>query len=151
MIKLILVGVWACMITVASNYAATHIRAAYFNGPAEQAPATVESHKTKEINIPKIRDGVVKGYIVTQLTYVADAAAMKKLPVPADPFVVDEVFRYIFNDDTIDFDHLQTYDLAKMTKALIKNINTRLKSDVVTDIAYQEFTFLENSDAKAKP
>ena len=42
-----------------------------------------ETRKTKEINMPIIRDGAVKGYVVTQLSYVVDVAVAKKLPVAA--------------------------------------------------------------------
>jgi hypothetical protein len=62
--------------------------------------------------------------------------------------VVDEAFRYLFNDDSIDFDNLKKYDLQKFTNTVIKNVNARLKADVVADLAIQEFTFMTSTDAK---
>ena len=44
--------------------------------------------------------------------------------------LVDEAFRYVYNDDTIDFDHLDRFDFAKMSKALIHAVNVRVKGDV---------------------
>jgi hypothetical protein len=150
MIRIILVGFWACLITLAAGYAMSHLREATSKSPIAAAASPRELKKTKEINVPKIRDGAVKGYIVTQLSYVVDSAAAKKVPLPPDAFIVDEAFRYIYNDTTIDFDHLDTFDLNKMTKALIKNVNARLSADIVVDMGIQEFTFLSNAQAKQR-
>jgi hypothetical protein len=149
MIKIILVGFWACLTTLAAGYAVGHLRAVIARQPvAAVATPARESKKTKEIDVPKIRDGAVKGYIVVQLSYVVDANAEKKTPLPPDPFIVDEAFRYIYDDPTIDFDHLDAFDLNKMTKALIKNVNARLSAPIVIDMGIQEFTFLSAAQAK---
>ena len=147
MIKIILVGFWACLTTLAAGYAVNHFRESAANAPAV-ASTPRESKKTKEISVPKIRDGAVKGYIVAQLSYVVDSDAAKKSPVPAEAFVVDEAFRYIYDDQTIDFDHLEAFDLKKMTKALIQNINARMNGPVVVDIGILELTFLTAAQAK---
>jgi hypothetical protein len=150
MIKIILVGFWACLITLAAGYTMNHLREATARASTEAAAAGNESKKTKEINVPKIRDGAVKGYIVTQLSYVVDSAAAKKSSVTADAFVVDEAFRYIYDDPSVDFDHLDTFDLTKMKKTLIKNVNARMKADVVLDMGIEEFVFLSSAQAKQR-
>jgi hypothetical protein len=147
MIKIILIGFWACLTTLATGYAVNHFRESAAKAPAASM-AQRESKKTKEISVPKIRDGAVKGYIVAQLSYVVDTEAAKKSPVPAEAFVVDEAFRYIYDDTTIDFDHLEAFDLGKMTKALIKNVNVRMNAEIVVDVGIQEMTFLTAAQAK---
>jgi hypothetical protein len=151
MIRIILVGFWACLTTLAAGYAMSHVREIIARPPgAAVATPAGESKKTKEIDIPKIRDGVVKGYVVVQLSYVVDANAEKKTPVPPDPFIVDEAFRYIYDDHSIDFDHLDAFDLNKMTKALVKSVNARLNAPIVVDMGIQEFTFLSATQAKQR-
>ncbi|HEV3043855.1 MAG TPA: hypothetical protein VGY52_08295 [Roseiarcus sp.] len=147
MIKLVLIGAWACLATLASSYATAYFRS-YTKTGAEQAVAQVESKKTKEIDVPKIRDGALKGYVVTQFVYSINVGAQKKHPISPEALVVDEAFRYLFNDDSIDFDNLKKYDLQKFTNTVIKNVNARLKADVVADLAIQEFTFMTSTDAK---
>jgi hypothetical protein len=148
MIKLIIVGAWACLATLASSYATVYFRANAAKGAADQNVAAIETRKSKEIDIPKIRDGALKGYVVTQFVYSVSGPAEKKLSYSPEPFVIDEAFRYIFNDDSIDLANLKKYDLQKFTDTVIKNVNARLKTDVVQDLAVQEFTFLTSAEVK---
>ena len=100
--------------------------------------------------MPIIRDGAVKGYVVVQLNYVVDLEAAKTLPAPPEAFVVDETFQYIYGDEKIDFAHLDRVDIGKMTESLIQRVNTRLRSNVITDMGVVEFNFLVNSEGKPK-
>ncbi|THD49354.1 MAG: hypothetical protein E7774_01555 [Bradyrhizobium sp.] len=151
MIRIVMIGFWACLTTLAAGYAMTHVRAMEAR-PAVVAEAsqTRALKKTKEVNVPKIRDGVVKGYIVAQFSFVVDNAVASKSPLPPDDFIVDEAFRYLFADPDIDFDHLETFDLKKLTDAVIKGVNARLNANVVTDVGIQEFTFLSAAQAKKR-
>ena len=147
MIKLVLVGVWACFATLAASYATTYVRAAYAKAAAEPA-GPIEVKKTREIDVPKIKDGALKGYVVTQFVYSINPAAPKKLGIFPEALVVDEAFRTLFDDDSIDIDNLKKYDLKKLTLTVMKNVNARLKSDVISDLAIQEFTFMTSSEVK---
>ena len=75
------------------------------------------------------------------LSYTVDLNALKTAAMAPDSILVDEAFRYVYSDDTIDFDHLDRFDFAKMSKALVGAINARVKSDVVVDVGVQEFTY----------
>jgi len=150
MIRIIMIGFWACLTTLAAGYATTHFRAMAAHPAVVESTAPKELKKTKEFNVPNIHDGAVKGYVVAQLSYVVDNAAAAKAPLPPDAFIVDEAFRYVYDDQSIDFDHLEAFDLNKMTKALVKNVNARLGADVITDIGIQEFTLLTVAQAKAR-
>lgn len=148
MIRLILVGMWASLMTIASYYAIAHFRQEHTKKEAAAPAPLLETRKTKEINVPKIRDGAVKGYVVMQFSYVVDVAAMKKTPLSPDAFVVDEAFRSIYDDDKIDFMRLEKVDLSALSQSIIKSVNARLKADVLTDVAFHEFTFMSYSESK---
>jgi hypothetical protein len=147
-IRLILIGVWASLITIASNYGAAYFRQAYFSKEATAPAPVLETRKIKELNVPKLRDGVVKGYVVLRFSYIVDTAALKKAPLSPDAFVVDEAFRYIYDDESIDFARLEKVDLRALAASIVKNVNARLKAEVVTDIAFDEFTFMGYTEAK---
>ena len=146
--RLVIIGIWACIVTLASSYATGYIRSSSSVRSPSPSTASSESRKTKEINIPKIRDGVVKGYVVAQFSYDVDPAALKRLLTSPDAFVVDEAFREIYNDDSIDFSDLRKVDLASLTNLITKNVNTRLKESVIVDVTVQELTFLSKDQAE---
>lgn len=102
---------------------------------------TTETRKTREINVPRIKDGVIQGYAVMLLSYTVDIDALKKSVMAPDSILVDEAFRYVYDDNTIDFDHLDRFDLAKMSKALIRSVNARVKGEALVDVGVDEFTF----------
>jgi hypothetical protein len=94
---------------------------------------------------------VVKGYTVMLLSYAVDLNALKTAAMAPDSIIVDEAFRYVYNDDTIDFDHLDRYDVAKMSAAIARAVNARVKSGVVVDVGVQEFTYAPMSDTRGRP
>ena len=110
-----------------------------------------ETRKTHELNVPRIKDGAVKGYAVLELSYTVDLDALRKAEVAPDSILVDEAFRYVYGDDTIDFDHLDRFDLAKMSKSLIRAVNARVREDVLLDVGVLEFTYAPVGETHAKP
>jgi hypothetical protein len=149
MIKTLFVAVWSCLVMVGATFGASYVmKVKAEKESAKPAESAFETRKTRELNVPIIRDGVVKGYVVVQLNYVVDLEVAKTLQAPPEAFVIDETFQYIYGDDKIDFAHLDRIDIGKVTENLIQKINTRLRSNVITDMGVVEFNFLVNSENK---
>ena len=100
--------------------------------------------------MPIIVDGAVEGYVVAQFVYTADAAALNRLSVPPDAFMLDEAFRTIFSDDRIDFDHLERFDIASLTAKLTEAANTRFGIDLIQDVLVEQFTFVTKDEVRAQ-
>ncbi len=152
MIKTLFVAIWCCGALLGANFGATYVmkmQAAKSLAPAEAT--AFETRKSRELSIPIIRDGAVKGYVVVQLNYVVDLEAAKKLPAPPEAFVTDETFQLIYGDEKIDFSHLDRLDLGRMTETLIQRVNTRLRTNVITDMGVVEMNFLVNSEGGSTP
>ena len=147
MIKTLFVAIWACLVLVGASFGASYIVKMKSGKDEPKAEAAAfETRKSRELSVPIIRDGGVKGYVVVQLNYVVDLEAAKSLPAPPEAFVIDETFQYIYGDEKIDFAHLDKLDLGKMTETLIQRVNTRLRSNVITDMGIVECNFLVNSE-----
>jgi len=151
MIKTALIGVAAIAAMIAGEMGTDKVLAFREARPAAAAARATETRKTHEINVPRIRDGAVKGYAVMLLSYTVDLNALKTAAMAPDSILVDEAFRYVYDDDTIDFDHLDRFDLGKMSKAIAKAVNARVKSDVIVDVGVQEFTYAPISDTRGRP
>ena len=152
MIKTLLVAIWCCTALLGANFGATFVMKMQNKKDVAPENAAFETRKSRELSIPIIRDGGVKGYVVVQLNYVVDLEAAKKLQTPPEAFVVDETFQLIYGDEKIDFSHLDRLDLGRMTETLIQRINTRLRANVITDMGVVAMNFLVNSEgASPKP
>jgi hypothetical protein len=148
-LKLVLSGLWACAITLLASYVTTSWRTGHGEAVAhEEGFAGLEFKKTKPLNVPMIADGVVQGYIVAQFNFTAQSAALKRLPIPPDIFLLDEAFRSLYADDKLDFRHLERYDITKLTTALVQKTNERLNMNLVKDVLVQEFNYVSKDDMK---
>src|ERR1700735_4515563 len=151
MIKAALIGVAAVAAVIAGGMGTDKGLAMRQALSSAAVARTTEARKTHEINVPRIKDGVIKGYAVMLLSYTVDLSALRTAGMAPDSILVDEAFRYVYSDDTIDFDHLDRFDFAKMSKALVGAINARVKSDVVVDVGVQEFTYEPVSEIRGRP
>jgi hypothetical protein len=151
MIKAVFIGLVATAATFAGEMGTDQFFALRQARSTAAAARATEARKTHEINVPRIKDGAVKGYAVMLLSYTVDLNALRSAAMAPDSILVDEAFRYVYNDDTIDFDHLDRFDFAKMSKALAQAVNARVKGDVVVDVGVQEFTYAPISDTRARP
>jgi hypothetical protein len=157
MIKLIIAGVWVCLVTLASTYAAvswqTAPRAAEHEsaqkghgGGAEAAKGghggSTESVKSRMISVPVIIDGAVQGYVMAQFIFVVDAKAMKQMSVKPDLFLLDEAFKTIYAGDVGDFRKLKKQDLGALSKDIAENANKRLGVRIVEDVLIQELNYI---------
>jgi hypothetical protein len=151
MIRAILIGLLASASTIGGEMGARQALQFGERYAASVTKRTSETRKTHEVSVPRIKDGVVKGYAVLMLSYTVDMGALKTAQMAPDSILVDEAFRYVYGDDTIDFDHLDRFDFAKMSKALIRAVNARVRGDVLMDVGVQEFTYAPYTDTRGKP
>jgi hypothetical protein len=106
MIRAIVIGLLASAATVTAEIGARQLLVLREERAAASPQRQTEARKTHEINVPRIKNGSVTGYAVMLLSYTVDLAALKTAAMAPDSILVDEAFRYVYNDDTIDFDHL---------------------------------------------
>lgn len=148
MIRLVLSGLWVCGVTLAATYAAASWEADYHPPAAEAGTQGLQYQTTRVISVPMIKDGSVQGYVVAQFVYTIDGATLRRLSVPPEPFLLDQAFRTIYSDPGLDFEHLEKYDINKLTRNLIQQTNARLKGDIIKDILVQEFNYVSKQDAQ---
>jgi len=151
MIRVIFLALLASAATVGAEIGTREAFVFAGRQEARTGVAATESRKTHEINVPRIKDGAIKGYAVMLLSYTVDVGALRKAAMAPDSILVDEAFRYVYNDDTIDFDHLDRFDFAKMAKSLIRSVNARVNGDVLVDVGVQEFTYAPIADTRGRP
>jgi hypothetical protein len=150
-IKVLGTGIWVIVVALASSYAAVIYKVQHPPVAASDEAATPQqSEKTRAISVPIIENGVVQGYIVTQLTYTIDPKLASKVTVAPEDFLLDEAFRRLYSDTSIDFHHLERYDIAKLKTDLIQATNARLGVNLIKNILIEDFNFVIKDDSNSK-
>lgn len=140
--RLLFGGIWVCAVTIASVYAAAIGTGGARVTSEESVLRGLDYVSTREISVPRIAEGTIRGYVVARFVFTIDAEKKARLPVPVEAFVVDEAFRAIYSDDATDFSHLQKTDLAALTDGITKGVNARLQADLVHETLVDEFSYV---------
>ena len=152
MIRLLLTGLWVCILTVGGSYAVAYWKEN--GGLIAQKDDYIEGlqyQKTRALSVPMVENGSVQGYIVARFVYTVEARTMQQLSVPPEPYVVDEAFRRIYADERLDFRKLARYDLSVLTAAIKQRVNERMQADVIQDVMIEDFNYVAREDLQAKP
>ena len=152
MLRLVLAGLWLCILTAGTSYAV-----AYWKENGSLLPAKEEYldglqyQKTRTLSVPMVENGNVQGYIIARFVYTVEARALHELTVPPEPFVVDEAFRRIYADESLDFRKLARYDLSMLTAAIKRRVNERMRADIVQDVLIEDFNYVAKEEFQQKP
>ena len=152
MIRLVLAGLWVCILTAGTSYGV-----AYWKENGTLLPAKdeyldgLQYQKTRALSVPMVEGGNVQGYIVARFVYTVEAKVMHQLNVPPEPFVVDEAFRRIYADDKLDFRKLARYDLSILTTSIKQRVNQRMQADIVQDVLVEDFNYVSKEEFQQKP
>lgn len=149
MIRNVMAGFWVCAVTLGSCYVAAIWMA---GGVSVQEPPHYEGLQYKKLppmNIPIIAEGAVQGYVLANLVFTADAKTLREISVPPEAFIQDEVFRYVYSDETLDFKKLSRYNVNGMINNVRTKINSRLGADIVKEILIENFNFIDKSDIRS--
>ena len=152
MIRLVLAGLWVCILTAGTSYAVAYWKE---NGSALSAKEEYlegQQHlKTRVLSVPMVENGAVQGYIVARFAYTVEAKTMHQLAVPPEPYVVDEAFRRIYADERLDFRKLARYDLSILTAAIKQRVNERMQAEIVQDVLIEDFNYVSREEFQRKP
>ena len=133
--KLLLVGLWVTLVALGTAYG----MAIYMPAGGASAKATAPAllyQKTRVLNVPMVAN------------YTGDGPAIKALPIPPDVYLLDEAFRSLYGDPTLDFTNLGRYDLGKLTRHLVSSTNDHLGSPVLKDVLIEQFSYISKDSLK---
>ena len=156
MIKLILVGLWACAITLSSCWAVVSWTAASKLAESEQvhghggekSGSTLEHVRTKMISVPIIAEGAIQGYVIAQFIFSIDAKQLKQLSIRPEAILLDEAFKVIYAGEAIDFRNIKKQDLPAMLKSINEGVNKRFGSQIVESVLIQELNYISKAEAR---
>ncbi len=141
--KVWFVGIWVTLVALGAAYGVAIFMPPPGSAKAAGAATALLAQKTRVISVPMIADGSVQGFVSMQFAYTVDAAVLRTLKVPPEIYLLDEAFRAVYTDETLDFRHLEKYDIKKLTSHLIESTNAHLGVPLVKEILIDNFTYVD--------
>jgi len=157
MMRSILIGIWVCLVSLAGTYGGAYWKSHHnaAQTAAQEPPKKLEVKKVRPITVPVIADGVLKGYVSGEFSYLAEAPdkhggghgdAGAKEVVDPESYFMDETFRLIYAENKLDFTHIEKIDLAALTQRITAKVNERLGAPIVKETLVRNLSFVPRED-----
>jgi hypothetical protein len=148
-IKVIVFGVWICVVALSSSYFSANFMNSISPTKAENKNSgPIEFVKSDMISVPVIKGGKVQGYVIAQFTFAVDTAEVAKLSFEPNPFLFDAAFRCLYENQTTDFSKLQQQDLTELVKQVIERANKKLGADVTKDVLLNDINYVARDEVR---
>lgn len=152
MIRFILIGVWVCVVALASTYAAAFWVTGTEHGKAEEPYlAGLEYRRLPVITVPMVIDGSVKGYVLAKLVFTADASLLRKMPIDPSIFAVNAAFQEIYVNGRVESGKMSKYNLPEMLGRIREATNAHLNGDVVQEVLVDSLNYVDKTDMRSGP
>ena len=147
--KLLMTGLWVVLVALGSAYGvALYGSAGSDSAKAAAAPLMLQTQKTRVINVPVVADGAVRGFVAAQFVFTQDGNLAKTLQIPPDVYLLDEAFRALYSDAALDPQHIERYDLKRLTVELVKTVNARLGVPLIKDVLIENLSYIDKDAGK---
>lgn len=148
MLRLALIGVWLIVVTAGATLASIYMGNFEAGETSETDNHGIETLTSELASIPIIRGGDVTGYLVLQLSFGADKAAVEGQELDPLPFIKDAAFRVIFTSVDIDFRRLKKDDFDLLSQRIGDEANRRLGSALVRHVLFQQLNYVKKEDIR---
>lgn len=149
MIRLVATGVWICLVTVVSTFAATFWHSdSSAEVPGERLFGGLQSMQTNVISVPVVSDGALQGYALAKFTFTMKSDVFKKMSVKPDVFLLDSAFRAIYVTDASALRGAKKQDLQSLTAGIKKRVNERFGQEFVEDVLIESFNYVPKNEVR---
>src|SRR5262249_29786839 len=83
-----------------------------------------------------------------KLVYTVEPAEIKKLSIPAQALMTDQVYSYLYANPQIDFTKKESIDLDAFRKSIRDTINTRVGVELVHEVLIDQVNFLSKDEIR---
>jgi len=150
MIRLVVTGVWVCLVTVLSSYAAAMWHSQKTEEPGvEKLFGGLQSMQTSMISVPVISAGAVEGYVLAQFTFTMSSDVVSRMSVKPDVFLLDSAFRTIYAADPSTLRGSKKQDFSVLTTAIKERVNERFGGPFVEDVLIEKFSFVPKEETRS--
>jgi hypothetical protein len=148
MIKFVITGVWACVVTLGAVYGSVWMATRPAPDPAAAQKAQQEYVKGESINIPVLANDQVTGYFLTKISFMMEKDKAKDLKAPLTELTTDELFSLLVGNKMIDVSHLSSFNLPAFRDDIKKNMNERLGGEYIDSVLVEQLDYLSKDEVR---
>lgn len=149
MLRLVLIGIWAVIVTAVSAYVTSHFKFLTQSKEAANADLGFDQLSSDLMSVPVIREGEVKGYLIMELAFMANAGLIEQNRLDPLPFMKDAAFQAVFTNEKLDIGNLKKTDIDSLAADIVKEANMKLGSEVVRNVLLQQLNYIKREDIRA--
>lgn len=149
MIKIVLIGVWVCIISLGGVYAAVTLSAS--SGVEAAKPAIPPAYVAGEtLSIPVVTEGAVTGYFLTKVSILVDQEKAATTHIPITPYITDELYTILVGNRMIDLPTAGNLDVEGLRNRIKDDLNARAGEALVTAVIFEQLDYLSKADLNGK-
>lgn len=149
MVKLIITGLWVCIVTLGAVYFS--VQMSLPKPPVDEAQLLREKSelvKGENINVPLLSNGAVQGYFITRISFLMDKEKIKGVHLPVTEMMTDELFTLLVGNKMVDLSNTKSFDLETFRKSIKDTLNERFQGDYVLDVLVEQLDYLSKDDIR---
>lgn len=149
MLKLLLTGLWVCIVTLGAVYASVQMS-------APSAPVDEEAKKKEllevvrgeAITVPMIANGNIAGYFIGRISFMMDKEKAKAITLPITELMTDQLFTLLVGNKMVDLSRPGAFDLEKFKSTVKDGMNEKFKDQVVAEVLVEQLDYMSKEDIR---
>jgi hypothetical protein len=149
MVKILLTGLWACIVTLGAVYFSVQMSAA--PAPVDEEAARknlLELVKGESITVPMISDGKVTGYFLGRISFMMDKEKIKGVHLPVTELMTDELFTLLVGNKMVDLGQPNSFDVNTFRSTIKDNMNQKLGDELVAEVLIEQLDYMSKEDIR---
>lgn len=149
MVKILLTGLWACIVTLGAVYFSVQMSAA--PAPVDEEAARkslLELVKGESITVPMISDGKVTGYFLGRISFMMDKEKIKGVHLPVTELMTDELFTLLVGNKMVDLGKPNSFDVNTFRTTIKDDMNRKLGDEMVAEVLIEQLDYMSKEDIR---
>ncbi|TWF53388.1 hypothetical protein [Neorhizobium alkalisoli] len=149
MLKLILTGLWVCVVTLGAVYFSVQMSAA--PAPVDEEALKKEKQelvKGESVTVPVITNGMVTGYFLGRISFMMDKEKIKDVKLPVTELTTDELFNLLVGNKMVDLSNPGNFDLEKFRSSIKDGMNKKLGDQYVAEVLVEQLDYMSKDDIR---
>lgn len=149
MLKLLITGIWVCVVTLGAVYASVQLNApAPPVDEAAQKKALQELVRGETVTVPVISEGAITGYFLSRVSFMMDKEKIKGVKLPMTELTTDGLFTLLVGNKMVDISRPGAFELEKFRAAIKTDLNKKLGDELVHEVLVEQLDYLSKEDIR---